>query len=64
MDNAAHWLILAEDTRNLADRMHDPGAKRMLLTVALGYERLARHAARLTDTGLLLSGNDGETKPD
>jgi hypothetical protein len=62
MDTAEHWLTLAEDARNLADRMHGPEAKQTLLTVALGYERLARHAARIENTSLPVK--DGETKSD
>jgi hypothetical protein len=42
---AGHWLIRAEDARTTADRMHDPTAKRMMLGIAAGYDKLARHAA-------------------
>jgi hypothetical protein len=62
MDTAAKWVILADNARELADRVHDPEARRMLLTVALGYVRLARHAARFADTRL--HEEDGETKSD
>jgi hypothetical protein len=47
---AAHWLILAEDAKATAEQIHDPSAKRTMLAIALGYEKLARHAALLAST--------------
>jgi hypothetical protein len=47
---AAHWLVLAEDSKATAEQLHDPSAKRMMLTIAAGYDRLARHAALLAST--------------
>jgi hypothetical protein len=41
--------------------VHDPEARRMLLTVALGYVRLARHAARFADTSLPVKDDETET---
>ena len=58
MDTAAKWVILADNARELADRVHDPEARRMLLTVALGYVRLARHAAKFADTSLPVKGDE------
>jgi hypothetical protein len=60
MDTAAEWLILADDAKELADRAHDPEARRELLIVALGYVRLARHAARFADTNLPVKGDEAE----
>jgi hypothetical protein len=37
-----HWRDRARGTRAHADRETDPNAKRILLTVADSYERLAR----------------------
>ena len=62
MNNAAHWLNLAEDATNLADRMRDPEAKQTMLAIAWGYDKLARHVALFADT--YLSVKDGETKSD
>jgi hypothetical protein len=35
----------AEEARVVAEQMHDPGAKRTMINLALSYERLAEHAA-------------------
>jgi hypothetical protein len=35
----------AEEARTVAAQMHDPEAKRIMITLALTYERLAKHAA-------------------
>ena len=58
MQTAAHWLIRAEDARTLADEMRDLEARRTMLAIAVGYEKLARHAASLSDIGLPLAGDD------
>jgi hypothetical protein len=47
---AAHWLILAEDARDTAAQIRDLTAKRMMLAIAAGYDKLARHAALLAST--------------
>jgi hypothetical protein len=62
MNNAAHWLNLAEDARKLADRMRDPEAKQTMLAVARGYQKLAQHAALFADSSP--SVNNGVTKSD
>jgi hypothetical protein len=62
MHTPAHWLILADDARNLADQLHDPEAKQTMLAIAWGYDKLARHAALFADT--YLSVKDGEAKSD
>ena len=44
-DNAAErWRTLAAEARAAADEMTDPEAKRTLLNIAEGYERLALRA--------------------
>ena len=43
-DSAERWRKLAEEARAVADQLTDPGAKQIMLTIAAGYERLARRA--------------------
>jgi hypothetical protein len=38
---SVQWLVRAEDARLDAAAMNDPQAKRMMLVMAAGYERLA-----------------------
>ena len=52
----AYWLLRASDARSLAEDMSDPEAKRMMLTVAAGYERLARHHASQQEIGIPMDG--------
>jgi hypothetical protein len=50
VDVAERWRTLAAEARAAADEMTDPEAKRTLLNIADGYERLARRAeARKND---------------
>jgi hypothetical protein len=42
--DAEHWLARAEEARALARKMVVPEIKRQMLVIALGYERIARHA--------------------
>jgi hypothetical protein len=44
VDVAERWRTLAAEARATADKMTDPEAKRTLLNIAEGYERLARRA--------------------
>ena len=44
IDVAEHWRALAAEARARADEMSDPEAKRIMLSIAEGYERLARRA--------------------
>ena len=44
VDVAGRWRTLAAEARAAADKMTDPEAKRTLLNIAGGYERLARRA--------------------
>jgi hypothetical protein len=39
-----HWRTLACETRILAGNMADPETKRLLLEIAVGYDRLAELA--------------------
>jgi hypothetical protein len=44
VDDPSHWRARAEEARTLADEMHDEASRRMMLEIAEGYERLAKHA--------------------
>jgi hypothetical protein len=44
LDDADHWRMLAAEAREVAQRMTDPEAKRVMLFIAEGYKRLALHA--------------------
>ena len=44
IDVAEHWRTLAAEARARADEMSDPEAKRIMLSIAERYERLARRA--------------------
>ena len=41
----AQWLARAVEARRIAEGMRDPIARREMLAIAAGYERLAGHAA-------------------
>jgi len=45
VDDAWDWLDRAEQAREVAGQLTDPGAKRAMLQAAKGYEHLARTAA-------------------
>ena len=49
---SVQWLVRAEDARLDAAAMNDPQAKRMMLVMVAGYERLAAHAMHLERSGL------------
>lgn len=44
VDAAERWRTLAAEARAAAVEMTDPEAKRTLLSIAEGYQRLARRA--------------------
>lgn len=44
--SAEHWRGRAEEARTIADGLHDAQAKRTMLSVAAGYERLSVQAAQ------------------
>jgi hypothetical protein len=46
--DAEYWLGRAEEVRRHAGSMTDPAARRTMLLVAAGYERLAQHAEERT----------------
>ena len=50
---ATRWLKMADDACAMADHMHDPDSKRMMLDIADSYERLAAWASNTdaVDTG-------------
>ncbi len=49
---AVQWLVRADDARLDAATMNDPEVKRMMLTMAAGYERQAAHVLSLERSGL------------
>ena len=61
-NSAVHWLIRAEDARRLAEDMNDPEAKRAMLALAAGYEKLASHAASLASTNLPTDEGENSTE--
>jgi hypothetical protein len=44
LDNPAHWRARAEESRALAEELHEPEARRLMLQVAESYDRLANNA--------------------
>jgi hypothetical protein len=44
LNNVRHWLDRAEEARAVAGQMNDPEAKRVMLGIAAGYERMAKIA--------------------
>jgi hypothetical protein len=42
-----HWRERAEETRILADQIHDSEAKRIMLDIAERYERMAKRYERM-----------------
>jgi hypothetical protein len=55
---SVQWLVRAEDARLDAAAMNDPQAKRMMLMMVAGYERLAAHAMHLERSGLPHEGGE------
>jgi hypothetical protein len=49
VDNPAKWRFLAAETRATAERMMDPEAKRLMCSIAKGYDRLAQRAEARID---------------
>jgi hypothetical protein len=54
----AQWLARAAEARAAADAMQDATAKRTMLAVAAGYEKMARYAAALASTRLPTEESD------
>ncbi len=44
LNDPEHWRGRAEEARTIAEDIHDPEAKRMMLAIAEGYEQLAKRA--------------------
>ena len=44
VDDPAHWRERAREARTLADEMKDEVSRQMMLEIAAGYQRLAKHA--------------------
>jgi hypothetical protein len=58
MHTSAHWLTKAADARTLAEEVTAPEAKQSMLAIAVGYEKLAQHAASIAEISLPLDGSD------
>ena len=54
--NQEHWRRRANEIRDLAARVRDPGAKAALLRVAADYEQLASRAEDWSNAPCLKSG--------
>ena len=46
IDDPNYWRSRAEEARTMPEQMNDPDAKRTLLDIAAGYDRLALRAER------------------
>jgi len=44
LDDPQHWLDRAEEMRRLAEDMREPETRRMMLSIAEGYDKLAKRA--------------------
>ena len=44
LDDPQHWLDRAEEMRRLAEDMKEPETRRMMLSIAEGYDKLAKRA--------------------
>jgi hypothetical protein len=44
LDDPQHWLERAEEMRRLAEEMRDAETRRMMLSIAEGYDKLAQRA--------------------
>ena len=44
LNDAKHWRDRAEEARTNAELMNDPEAKRMMVGIATGYDKLAKRA--------------------
>ena len=43
-NNSERWFSRAETVRAIASQLNDPEAKRIMLVIADGYEKLARYS--------------------
>ena len=55
----AEWLMKAEEARQVAATMRDAGARRTLLLIAAGYEKIARHTALMQKVDVAIDEGDG-----
>ena len=46
IDDPNYWRSRAEEARTIAEQTDDPDAKRTILDIVAGYERMAARAAR------------------
>jgi hypothetical protein len=48
LNNPQHWQACADQARDIAARMTDPGARLRMLKIARRYEKVAVNVARTT----------------
>jgi hypothetical protein len=46
LNDPAHWRQRAQETRDIADKLDDPAAKRAMLEVAQQYDQIAAIAEK------------------
>jgi len=56
LNDPKHWHNRAEEARIRAEQISDPEASRMMLEIAVSYERLARKAEERSRGDALLKG--------
>lgn len=47
LNDAGYWLERAHDARHIADSFPDEGARKQMITIAEGYEEMAKMALQL-----------------
>ncbi len=52
------WLTKAANTRQAAGTLNSAGARHTMLMIAAGYEKMAQHAALLSDMNLPIDSGD------
>ena len=56
----AEWMALATEARGIAERMNHPLARKTMLEIAAGYERLAAHPAEASNSMDIYRSSNGD----
>ena len=56
IDDPAYWRSRADEARAIADQLGDEDARRTMLEIAAGYERMAARAAKRAALKAIKSG--------